>query len=139
MDDGASRDAAERRRALLDGAMAEQLVADRLVAAGWQVLARNWRGAGGELDLVVARMGRLRFVEVKARAPDDPVGLEAIDQGKRRRLAQAAKAFLAEWDDLVDEACFTVALVHLPAGTSDGSPPDPAGLTVEWIDDAFDA
>ena len=117
--------------------MAEQVAADRLVAAGWELIARNWRGGGGELDLVVARQGRLRFVEVKARAPDDPVGLEAIDAGKRRRLVSAARAFLAQWEDLVDEVCFTVALVHLPEGP--GEPLAPADLRVEWLDDAFDA
>ncbi|MCK6505338.1 YraN family protein [Myxococcota bacterium] len=126
-----------RRRALAQGALAERLVAERLVAGGWEILARNWRGGGGELDLVVARHGRLRMVEVKARAPDDPVGLEAIDAGKRRRLRGAAQAFLAQWEDLVDEVCFTVALVHLPSAELQGL--DPAGLLVEWLDDAFDA
>lgn len=126
-----------RRRALAQGAIAEQLVADRLTAGGWELIARNWRGGGGELDLVVARHGRLRFVEVKARAPDDPVGLEAIDAGKRRRLASAARAFLATWEDLVDEVCFTVALVHLPGPEPAAGPGSP--WLVEWLDDAFDA
>lgn len=108
-------------------------MADRLVARGWQVEDRNWRGGRGELDLVVHHQGRIRFVEVKARAPDDPVGLEAIDRGKRRRLVSAARAWLLDWDDLVDEACFMVALVTLPP---DGQPLETA--TVEWLDNAFD-
>lgn len=89
------------------------------------MLARNWRFAGGELDLVVAREARLRVVEVKARAPDDPVGIEAIDARKRRHLARAADAFLSDYGDVVDEVCFLVALVE--------------GERITWIDDAFDA
>ncbi len=114
-----------RRAALRLGAEAEAAVASLLEDQGWQVLARNWRGGGGELDLVVGRRGALRFVEVKARAPDDPVGgLEAVDTGKQRRLRLAARAFLAGYDDLVDEACFLVALVE--------------GGQIELVDDAFD-
>lgn len=129
-----SRSADARRAAHEDGLRAEALVARRLVSAGWNLVARNWVGAGGELDVVVVRDGRLRFVEVKARAPGDLDGLDAIGPGKRRRLVQAARAFLDQWTEPVQEACFTVALVHLPDA--------PAGLDqarVEWLDDAFDA
>lgn len=89
------------------------------------MLARNWRFEGGELDLVVARGGVLRVVEVKARAPDDPVGLDAIDAHKRRCLARAAEAFLSSYEDVVDEVCFLVALVE--------------GQQITWLDDAFDS
>jgi putative endonuclease len=117
-------DAAARRKALQAGKDAEELVASSLAAAGWDILARNWRGGGGELDVIAQRGGRLRFVEVKARSQDDPVGLDAIDRRKRRLLRQAAEAFLTLEHDLVDEVCFVVALVE-----DDG---------VTWIDDAFD-
>ncbi len=116
---------ARRLEALAFGAAAEAKVASALEDDGWRVLARNWRGAGGEIDLVVEREGRLRFVEVKARmAPDDVAGLEAIGDHKQRRLRAAAQAFLADYEDLFDEACFLVAWVE--------------GGTIEWIDDAFD-
>lgn len=113
---------------------AERLVADRLVAAGWAVVARNWRGARGELDVVVVRDGRLRFVEVKARAAQDEGGIEAVGAWKQRRLVRAARAFLASWPEPVAEACFTVVVVTLPPR---GSSLEHA--RVEWIDDAFDA
>ena len=127
------RDADDRRRSLADGAEAESLVARALEARGWVVLDRNWRGGGGELDLVVHHDGRLRMVEVKARRPDDPVGLEAIDAAKQRRLRSAARAWLQGYDDLVEEVCFLVALVTLPGSARPDAPP-----TIEWIDDAFD-
>lgn len=105
-------------------------MAEQLLLEGWEILARNWRGGGGELDLVVVRDGCLRLVEVKARSPQDPVGIEAIDAGKRRRLVGAARAFMSQHEDLVEEVCFLVAQVDLDAG-------GPRAVT--WIDDAFDA
>lgn len=97
---------------------------------GWEILERNWRVHGGELDLVVRRHGHLRLVEVKARAPHDPVGLaEAVDGHKQRRLVRAARAFLASFEGDYDEVCFLVALVEATEH----------GLEVTWIDDAFDA
>lgn len=116
---------ARRLEALAFGAAAEAKVADALVADGWTVLARNWRGAGGEIDVVVERDSKLRFVEVKARTgPDDLAGLEAIGEHKQRRLRAAAEAFLSSYRRPFDEACFLVAWVE--------------GGTIEWIDDAFD-
>ena len=80
----------DRRRALRAGADAEERVASLLAADGWSVLARNWRGGGGELDVVVARGVAVRFVEVKLRDPADPLGDEAVSASKRSRLRSAA-------------------------------------------------
>jgi putative endonuclease len=50
------------------GRRAEEAAAGWLTAAGWQVLARRWRGAGGELDLVCSDpSGALVGIEVRAR------------------------------------------------------------------------
>ena len=117
-----------RREALERGARAERFVADQLVLDGWAVLARNWRGRGGELDLVVQRGGCVRFVEVKARSPEDPTGLEAITASKQRRLIRAAEGWLLEQEAPPEEACFLVAVVAFDRG----------GWSVEWLDDAFD-
>ena len=88
------------------------------------MLSRNWRGAGGELDLVVSKAGRLRFVEVKTRAPNDPVGIESVGASKRGHLTRAARAWLIKHGDDFDEMAFTVAFVE------QGS--------IVWYDDAFD-
>lgn len=117
----------ERRAALERGARAEAFVAERLQADGWQILDRNWRGRGGELDLVVEREGKVRFVEVKARAPEDPTGLEAITRRKQGRLIRTAEAWLLEHPP-PDEVAFLVALVDCL----------PDGWQIEWFDDAFD-
>jgi putative endonuclease len=79
------------------GARGEQRAADWYLAAGYQLVARNWHCADGELDLVVARPGELVFCEVKTRSSDRfGVPAEAVTVAKQRRLRTLAARFLAE-------------------------------------------
>jgi putative endonuclease len=109
------------------GRAAEDFCAASLEADGWRVLDRRWRGARGELDLVVVRGGQLRFVEVKARDPLDPLALESIDDLKQARLIGAAEAWCHANPGYTAELAFLVAVVTLHR----------TGWTVEWMDDAF--
>jgi putative endonuclease len=62
-------------------------------------VARNWRCADGEIDLIVHRDGLVVFVEVKARATDrygSPA--LAVDHRKQRRVRRLAARWLAEHD-----------------------------------------
>ena len=68
---------------------------DLLLGAGRFVLARNWRGGGGELDIVALHDGKLRFIEVRAWSEADRDGLSSLTANKQRRLHRAAEAFLA--------------------------------------------
>lgn len=124
-----ARSTSDRRRSVKDGELAEDRVADWLVARGWSVLARRWRGGGGELDLVVTRGGALRFVEVKLRAADDPAGLEVFTPAKMARVRQAGEAWLAGWSGPVSECAVMAALVSHRDG-------DGGDWTIEVIDDA---
>jgi len=86
------------------GQRAEDLVADRLVAAGWEIVERNARTRHGELD-IVARDGRtLVFVEVKAGREGSAFGPErpilAIDTRKQRQVRRLASAWMAARRDL---------------------------------------
>lgn len=116
----------ERRAARDQGLAAEAWVADQLLGAGWTICARNWRGGGGEIDLVAERGGCVRLVEVKLRDPLDPLGDEAIPDHKRVLLRLAGRAWLAERGEPAEEICFLVAFV------------DWERRTVRWIDNAFD-
>jgi len=76
-----------------------------LLLKGYRPRHRNWRGAGGELDLVVERRGEIVFVEVKARSTDLYGGaIGAVDAHKRRNLTRASSAYLSR-HDLWDRPC----------------------------------
>ncbi len=80
------------------GRWGEDLAAQHLVAAGAQVLARNWRCRAGELDIVALEPdGTLVFCEVKTRRGTgfgEPA--EAVGPHKARRLRELARRWLAE-------------------------------------------
>jgi putative endonuclease len=86
------------------GRRAEELVARRLAAAGWEILARNARTRHGEIDIVALDDGALVFVEVKAGREGTDFGPErpvlAVDGRKQLRLRRLATAWMAERRDL---------------------------------------
>ncbi len=81
------------------GRYGENVAAAHLSAAGWQVLDRNWRGTGGELDIVALDGAVLVVVEVKTRSGDGfghPA--EAVTAVKLARLRRLTGQWLAEHD-----------------------------------------
>jgi putative endonuclease len=82
------------------GQIAENLVARRLLDAGWKILARNARTRYGELDIVALDRGILVFVEVKAAREGNAFGPErpvlAVDARKQRRIRRLATAWMAQ-------------------------------------------
>ncbi len=86
------------------GRIAEQLVARRLLAVGWEIVARNARTRHGELDIVALDGRTLVFVEVKAAREGTAFGPErpvlAVDPRKQRRVRRLATAWMAERRDL---------------------------------------
>ena len=83
-----------RHRAWRQGRAAEAVAAGFLRLAGWRVLARNWRCAAGEIDIIVRRRHTLAFIEVKTR---DELGIagESISARQRDRIRRAASLYLA--------------------------------------------
>jgi putative endonuclease len=87
----------DRRRRI--GAQGERAVACWYEARGYGVLDRNWRVAGGELDLVLfhAATGEVVFCEVKTRTSGSfGSGFDAVTPGKLRRVRRLAGRWLAE-------------------------------------------
>lgn len=86
------------------GRAAEDLVAERLRAAGWRLIERNARTRHGELDIVALDGRTLTFVEVKAgragsrRGPERPV--LGVGPQKQRRIRRLATAWMSERRDL---------------------------------------
>jgi putative endonuclease len=86
--------AASRRRAVRLGLAAETKAVWLMRLKGYRILARRLKTREGEADLVARRGAVIAFVEVKAR--DTPeAGAEAISARQRRRIAGAARAWLA--------------------------------------------
>lgn len=89
--------AARRAAHLRLGRRGEKLAVRLLRELGLQVLARNYRGPHGEIDIVARDKDVLCFVEVKTRhraihsRPADAVG-----QAKRRNLVRTAYRYLRE-------------------------------------------
>ncbi|HEY6097089.1 MAG TPA: YraN family protein [Candidatus Deferrimicrobium sp.] len=113
------------------GRDAESLVCDHVEKEGMRVVARNFRGRGGEIDIVAWEGDVLVFVEVRFReegthgAPE-----ETVTPAKRRRIVSAARAYLstispADWK----EARFDVAAVE---GSGDAA-------VIRYYRNAFDA
>lgn len=90
------------------------------------LLAQRWACRWGELDLMLAKPGRLLLVEVKGRrrCGPDGWGIGALGPGKRRRLARTWACWQAEHPQLSDWPLEVVcALVPLP----------PARGPVRWL------
>ena len=117
----------DRRSSL--GRRGEQAALDLYLRAGYRVLARNWRCALGEVDLVLARGPAVVVCEVKTRAGTGfGPGYEAVTRAKRRRLRRLAQAFVAQHGLQARTVRFDVASVL--------ARPD-ASAEVELFQDAF--
>ncbi|PKQ25101.1 MAG: YraN family protein [Actinobacteria bacterium HGW-Actinobacteria-4] len=77
------------------GRYGEDVAARYVRESGWDVLARNWRCADGELDIVALDGGELVAIEVKTRRTGtfgSPA--EAVTRRKLRRLRRLVAAWL---------------------------------------------
>ncbi len=88
----------ERQAAFRLGLSAESRAAAFLIAKGYRILARRFRGPGGEVDIVARRRRVLVFVEVKARELVDDAAY-AITERQMHRITAAAEAWLAQHPD----------------------------------------
>jgi putative endonuclease len=112
----------ERQAAFRFGISAESRAAAFLIAKGFRILARRWRSALGEIDIVARRRHLLVFAEVKARASLDEAA-ESVSDRQRRRIAAAAEIWLAaNPDKTIRDIRFDAILVapgkiprHIPA------------------------
>jgi putative endonuclease len=78
------------------GARGEQMAAEYLVGAGYQIIGRNVRSRWGEIDIVASRGADLAFVEVKSWRSLEKESLEqSIGATKQRRIRRTAEWFLS--------------------------------------------
>ena len=110
------------------GKHGEDLAADWLRRQGYSIIARNYRAAHGELDIVAQQGKTLAFVEVKTARTDHFGAPETwVDERKQRHIGEAADAYLTE-HEIHDLDCrFDVIAVDLTQ-----TPPQ-----IKHIQDAF--
>ncbi len=78
------------------GAAAERDAAQLLIAAGYEILERNFRCKAGELDIIARDGDALVFVEVRSRSDDEHGhAVEMIGRAKQRRVVRVARYYLA--------------------------------------------
>lgn len=115
-----------------NGGAAEALAAEYLSARGLEVLARNVRCKGGELDLLCRDGEVLVVVEVRQRSGYDYGGaLASVTWRKRRKIIRATRFLLKtapQWRNHLLR--FDVIGLH---GLPDRAP------LIEWVKDAFRA
>jgi putative endonuclease len=106
------------------GRVAEQIAADCLAYEGLEVVERNARIAGVEVDILAREGATWLVVEVRARSRTDYGGAGAtIDRGKRERLLRAARG-------LEQQGC---TLVRIDVVTVE---PDGSGLRIVHVRNA---
>ena len=94
------------------GATAERDAAQLLVAAGYEIVERNFRCKAGELDIVARDAGVLVFVEVRSRSDDEHGhAAEMVRRRKQRRVIRVARCYLAAAAPNFDHCRFDVVAI----------------------------
>ncbi|HEY1284093.1 MAG TPA: YraN family protein [Steroidobacteraceae bacterium] len=114
------------------GKSAEDLAADFLQSQGLELLQRNYRRRGGELDLVARAGDVLIIAEVRTRSTDSFGGAAAsVDGWKQHKIIRAATQLLQQHKSLAQlRVRFDVVVVHEPGTQRE---------RIEWIQHAFEA
>ena len=111
------------------GRYGEDVAARHLTEAGLEIVARNWRCAEGEIDIVARERGALVICEVKTRSSERfGVPAEAVTRRKADRLRRLAYLWLLEHPAGGVEVRFDVVSVMRAAA---------GAATVEHIRAAF--
>lgn len=87
------------------GDWGEQKAAQHLLEKGYQIVARNFRWARGEIDIVAQKANMLVFVEVKTASSinmGDPSTW--VTPKKQSQIAQVAQKFLFDYA-ITDQDC----------------------------------
>jgi putative endonuclease len=102
------------------GVEAERKCAEFLQAKGYEIIGMRVRTEGGELDIVARKDDILAVVEVKARR-SHAESLYAVTPAKQKRLAQGARALLAQIAGLGDAQMPNIRF-DVMALAADGAP-----------------
>lgn len=80
------------------GRLGEELTAYYLKRSGYEILRRNFRIKGGEIDIIAEKDGIIAFVEVKTRDINAlEQGAQAVRKQKRSLVIRAAQEYLCRY------------------------------------------
>ncbi len=118
------------------GKNAEQACCDFLQKQGLKLVARNYRGQRGEIDLVMQDKQVVVFVEVRFRKNDYyGGGLESVTRQKRERILATAEQYMQQETGIKVGRIDVVAMSQKPQyETIDDTDSE---YKFEWIQDAF--
>ena len=112
------------------GKYGEKIAADHLVSTGYQIIAKNFRGGEGEIDIIARKKGVTYFAEVKMRKAGFMVHpAESITPDKKRRMKSAVLAWLTQHGRLDSPCSFLMVLIEQPEG---GRPK--VEVIEDWLD-----
>ena len=101
------------------GQRGEDLATEKLVASGYQLIARNVQCGHGEIDIIAWDKQTLCFVEVRTKESTiHGHPLETVDSHKQRRLCKSAAHYMERWKGPWPELRFDVIGIVLDQGPS---------------------
>ncbi len=110
------------------GQRGERAAERHLKRCGYRIVARNFRAAGAEIDLIAMEGETLVFVEVKTRSGDGAgAPVDAVDQRKQERMRRAAEVFAAR--SRAGDRLMRFDVVAITSGSGD--------MKLELLKDAF--
>lgn len=81
----------------IKGEYGENVVAGYLQAKGYEIIARNYKCAGAEIDIIAQDGEYTVFIEAKYRkSRNHATGFEYVSHGQYKRIIKAAKVYLHE-------------------------------------------
>lgn len=109
------------RTSVSSGKDAEEHAAQELQKQGYQILERNFRVKGGEIDIIARFRAELVFVEVKARF-SHTYGFpeEAVTNTKERRIAAAMREYIRR-KRISDTTYVRFDVIAIEYSSADGS------------------
>ncbi|UCB55184.1 MAG: YraN family protein [Thiotrichales bacterium] len=114
------------------GLEAEHACCEYLQRQGLKLLARNYHGRRGELDLVMRERNTVVFVEVRFRKNSVFGGaLESITSSKQEKLRVTAEQYLQQETRLKNGRFDVVAMTEKVQNNGAGT------YSFEWIKNAF--
>lgn len=118
------------------GQHAENACCEYLKQQGLKLVARNYRGHRGEIDIVMQEAETLVFVEVRFRKNSFyGSALESVDQKKQQRILNTAEEYLQNKTKIKNGRIDVVAMSQKPQNKRDDNTQDI--YSFEWIKNAF--